>query len=313
MGNRFASVPFVTFILFFVLFCSSPGYAEMADGQQLTFVHADVSATTNIHFNKYYCTECHLEAEGGQYKELRYDNYTQTCRCHNYTPETYTHPVGITLPPEKRKKIPADFPLEDGTITCGTCHILLLQCQADSSVKRFNGSFLRVNPRPSRTAICFRCHNEARYRMMDPHNQIDHAGNIIKEKCLYCHKKLPDVDRATLDPRQGLEELVAPIGELDVLCYRCHYKQVKLHPINANHLKKPPQRILNNIRRSERKLGIIMPLDTQGKITCVTCHNPHERGVIQQGKAGAGGADEVGRLRVSKSGDKICLACHRNN
>ncbi len=313
MVDRIASVPSLCFALFLLLLSCSQGHAEESDGRQLTFVNPDVSATTNIHFNKYYCSECHLTADGGQYLKLRFDNYTQTCRCHNYTPETYTHPVGISLPPEKRKKIPADFPLKNGRITCATCHVMSLQCQADNSVKKFNRSFLRVNPRPSRTAICFRCHNEAKYRMMDPHNQIDEDGSIIKAKCLYCHKRLPDVNRATLDPLQGLEELVAPIGKLDVLCYRCHFKQVKLHPINANHLKKPPPRILNNIRRSERKLGIIMPLDAQGKITCVTCHNPHERGVIQQGKAGAGGAGEAGRLRVSKNGDKICLACHRNN
>lgn len=244
---------------------------------------------------------------------MRFDDYTSTCRCHNYTPKNYTHPVGIQLSPEKRGKIPADFPLKDGTVTCATCHMMSLQCQADSSLKKINRAFLRGNPLAPRTDICYRCHDEAKYRMMDPHNQLDQEGNVVEEKCLYCHKRLPDVNKATLGSPKGVEELAAPIGKLDVLCYRCHYKQVKLHPINANHLKKPSARILLNIKRSERKLGIIMPLDEKGKITCVTCHNPHERGVIPANKSGAGGAGEVGRLRVPLGVDKICLACHQNN
>ncbi len=73
--------------------------------------------------------------------------------------------------------------------------------------------------------------------MMDPHIQLDKIDNIIKEKCLYCHKKLPDVNQATLCNSKKIGELVAPIGKLDVRCYRCHYKQTQLHPINTNHLK----------------------------------------------------------------------------
>lgn len=302
-----------TCLIFFFLL-SNISFAEEIDGKQLTFVHPEVSANTNIHFNKYYCDECHLKKEKPKRMDMRFDDYSGTCRCHNYTPETYTHPVGIQLSPEKQLKIPLDFPLKNGTITCATCHDMSLQCQADSGIEKFNRSFLRGNPFLSRTAICYQCHNEAKYKMMDPHNQIDKEGHVVKEKCLYCHKRVPDVNQATpLDDPKGMDDLVAPIGQLNVLCYRCHYKQIRMHPINANHLKKPPAQILKNIRRSERKLGIILPLDAQGKVTCVTCHNPHERGVIPADKTGAGGAGEVGRLRVSKVRDKICLACHQNN
>lgn len=299
--------------MIFFFFLANTSFAKEIDSNQLKFVNPGVSANTNIHFSKYYCNECHLNSDRQGHMEMRFDDYTVTCRCHNYTPETYTHPVGIKLSPEKRTKIPRDFPLKNNTITCVTCHRMTLQCQSDSSMKKFNSSFLRVNPLLSRTAICYKCHREAEYKMMDPHNQIDTHGNVVKETCLYCHKEVPDVNRATLADSKGMEDLVAPIGKLDVLCYRCHYKQIQMHPINANHLKKPPARILKNMRRAERKLGIILPLDAQGKVTCVTCHNPHERGVIPVDKTGAGGAGEAGRLRVSRVGDKICLACHQNS
>ncbi len=299
-------------VLFFLI-SNTITFSEEVGGNQLRFVNTGVTANTNIHFSKYYCSECHLEAGGQGRMAMRFEDYTETCRCHNYTSETYTHPVGIKLSAEKRAKIPSEFPLYDDTITCATCHIMSLQCQADSSMKKFNRAFLRVNPLLSRTAICYKCHNEAKYKMMDPHNQLNKEGNVVKEKCLYCHKRLPDVNQTTRGVSKRIEDLVSPIGQLDVLCYRCHYKQIRMHPINANHLKKPSARILRNMRRSERKLGIILPLDAQGKITCVTCHNPHERGVIPADKTGAGGAGEVGRLRVPSGVDKICLACHRNN
>ena len=309
----FSFVPYQLACLIFFLSVGNISFAGQRDSKQLTFVNPEVNANTDIHFSKYYCNECHLNSEGQGNMDLRFDDYIQTCRCHNYTPETYTHPVGIKLSPEKRRRIPSDFPLQNNSITCVTCHRMTLQCQADSSMKKFNSSFLRVNPLLSRTAICYKCHSEAKYKMMDPHNQTDEQGNIVKEKCLYCHKEVPDVNRATLADPMGMEELVAPIGKLDVLCYRCHYKQITMHPINANHLRKPSARILKNIRRSERKWGVILPLDARGHVTCVTCHNPHERGIIPMGKTGAGGAGEVGRLRVSRAGDQICLACHQNN
>ncbi len=297
-------------LLFFSLLFGSISLAEETDGNRLNFVNREVDANTNIHFNKYYCLECHLETKEHAPGALRFDNYSETCRCHNYTPETYTHPVGIKVSPQKRAKIPPDFPLQDDTITCATCHIMSLQCRADSNMRKFNRAFLRVLPHPSRTAICYKCHDEEKYKMFNPHNQLDGDGNIVKEKCLYCHKQPPDVKQATAIAPEEIGELVAPIGKLDVLCYRCHYNKLKLHPINADHLKKPSDRILGNIRRSERRLRITMPLNAQGDITCVTCHNPHERGVIPADKTGAGGAGEAGRLRVPRGGDKICMACH---
>lgn len=277
----------------------------------LSFVNPGVTANTDVHYNRYYCTECHLISTENQAVTMRFGNYTETCRCHNYTPETYTHPVGIELTPEKMARIPDEFPLDNNTITCATCHVMALQCKADESIRKFNPSFLRIRPLPSRTTICYKCHDEAKYKMLDPHRQLDEDGNIVKEKCLYCHRKVPQIDRTADVMAAQLIDLVAPLGELDALCYRCHYKQIKLHPINADHMKKPSLRIAAVMKRSERLLGIFMPLNENGSITCITCHNPHEIGVLKRGAPEAAGAGERGRLRVTKEGDRICLACHQ--
>jgi hypothetical protein len=272
----------------------------------LIFVNPQVTSATNVHFNRSYCSECHREGE-----ELRFADFSQTCRCHGYTPETYTHPVGVYLNAEKRASIPSRFPLTDGKITCKTCHDLQLQCRDNDNAPK-NKKFLRISPLLSRTAICYQCHDERKYQMLDPHNQLDKKGNIREDKCLYCHKTLPDVEHATLKKREVDDEPVLLIGNLDVLCYRCHFKQTKQHPINANHLKKPSRKILSSIRWAERKYKIDMPLDEKGKITCITCHNPHERGVIPSEKPASAGAGELARLRLPKIADAICLACHSN-
>ena len=303
-----------TAIVVILLFFSNVAVAGESDMQSMQFVNSDVTASTNIHFDKRYCHECHTKTpvRGGNLF-LRFDDIIQTCRCHGYTPDTYTHPVEIFPSPAIKAKIPPQLPLTNGKITCKTCHLIQWQCRPDRKSKRRNYIFLRVNPFLSRTAICFQCHDENQYKMFDPHNQLDASGKVIDEKCLYCHTEKPNEKTDTFNPRGGKGQGVKLVGNLSVLCFRCHYKQSKLHPINANHLKKPPVKILQNMRRSERQFGITFPLNYKGEVTCATCHNPHERGVIPLKKATAKGASEKARLRLPAVADKICLACHRRN
>ena len=51
----------------------------------------------------------------------------------------------------------------------------------------------------------------------------------------------------------------------------------------------------------------ILPLDDEVKITCVTCHNPHEKGVIPLDRDSAQGAGELFKQRFSTI---LCKACH---
>lgn len=266
-----------------------------------------VTATTDIHYTGKYCSECHEQTpvEGGE-KFLKFNgDFTQLCKCHGYTPGTYIHPVDILPSEEKTEKIPKDFPLRDGKISCLTCHDMYLQCQKNPRFEVLNKRFLRGAPYISRTTLCFKCHDEKQYTMLDPHNQLTETGSIVMEKCLYCHVEKPDEKHATFNE-------VKLIGNLEILCFRCHYKQSQLHPINANHLRKPNEKIIANMIETEKKFGIILPLNYEGKITCPTCHNPHERGVIPMDRPSAKGASEKYRLRLSEANLQICIACHKD-
>jgi uncharacterized Zn finger protein (UPF0148 family) len=263
--------------------------------------------STNLHFTGEYCTECHIKkpTKGGD-KLLKYDgDYSQLCKCHGYKPGAYIHPVDIIPSDDKKPMIPDDLPLLEGKLVCSTCHDMYLQCQDDKETESLNRRFLRGAPYMKRTALCFRCHDEKKYARLDPHNQILEDGTINHEKCLYCHLEMPD------EKTQHFED-VKLIGKLEILCYRCHYKQSTLHPINANHFLIPSESILANMEESVKELGVILPLDKEGKVTCPTCHNPHEKGVLPDEEASAQGASEKYRLRLAAQNLQICIACHKD-
>ena len=266
-----------------------------------------VTEDTDVHYSGKYCTECHEKTprKGGE-TFLKYNgDFIQLCKCHGYTPGTYIHPVDIVPTKDKRRLIPDDFPLKDEKIVCSTCHDIYMQCQKTPRMKVLNRRFLRGAPYVSRTGLCFRCHDEKKYTMLDPHNQLTESGSIIENKCLYCHTEKPDEKISNFDE-------IKLIGDLEVLCFRCHYKQSQLHPINANHLVIPPDKIIANMKATEKQYGIILPLNYEGKITCPTCHNPHERGVIPRDRPSAQGASEKYRLRLSGVDMQICVACHKD-
>ncbi len=178
--------------------------------------------------------------------------------------------------------------------------------------------------------ICSKCHQKNKYKIFDPHNQLNETGDIIREKCLYCHPEKPDEKRATFTIHRPEIKF---IRSLDVLCLGCHSKVYDhAHPVNANHICKPSNEMLAMMKASEKEFDIILPLNFKGEIMCATCHNPHERGVIPYEKSAAKGASEKYRVRLAgqterseaegASGNstfrisgpifKICITCHKD-
>jgi hypothetical protein len=309
-----------TAITFILIAISSTAYGNENRLRNVEFINPEVIFTTNIHNNKNYCSECHEgKPARGSDRALRYNNYTLTCRCHGYTPENYNHPVGIKLSVAAKGNIPAKFPLEKGVITCNTCHAIAMQCEDGLGTPGQSRNFLRIDSRQSRTTICFSCHNKTKYARMNPHKQLNEQGDIIESKCRYCHIVKPDEKTDSLKKQRALASgNVEFVADFFTLCFRCHFGKTIQHVLgnssfltkNANHLKRPPPRILADMQAAEERLGVIFPLDDAGSLTCATCHNPHERGVIPHEKDSAKGASEKYRLRVTKNGSQICQACH---
>ena len=98
------------------------------------------------------------------------------------------------------------------------------------------------------------------------------------------------------------------IGDLATLCIRCHMKTPR-QDFHAKHLRKPSDDVLSHIKQMEDQHDIILPLNEEGMITCATCHNPHEKGVIPDIRAGAKGAGEKLRHRLANH-SSMCIKCH---
>lgn len=102
-------------------------------------------------------------------------------------------------------------------------------------------------------------------------------------------------------------EDVKLVGDFGTLCERCHDIDGN-HAGNVNHLKiKPSAKALAIMHNMKMKFNIVLPLDPTGKLTCATCHNPHERGVIPEDRPGAKGAGSKHRHRLP---GRICIECH---
>ncbi len=254
--------------------------------------------TTEFHFTGKYCTECHEQTPtrgGDTYLKFGGDYYQLCGECHLTTPGSYIHPTNMVPSEDKRVKFPADFPLEDDKVTCLTCHDLYMQCQK----RDFDRDSLRGVPYRQKTDFCFKCHDQGSYVMFNPHAQVNGKGEVITDKCLYCHTEIPD-------QKQDRFEDPKLIGDLGPLCQRCHIRMA-MRSGSFSHLAKPSAETLARIRKTEEEFYATLPLDAQGKTTCATCHNPHDKGVISAEKPAAKGAGSTHRLRLP---DPMCKWCH---
>jgi len=258
-----------------------------------------IDEKTNIHYTGRFCSECHVRipVKGGD-PYLKFNgNYRLLCRCHHGMSPGYCHPIDATSESGRKLKIPADLPLRDGKFTCNTCHYVYKQCQK----RLFDRNMLRGEPYPEVTDFCYRCHDKKNYKELNAHHQIQADGKLDVKMCLYCHAKKPDEKTATYKE-------VTFIGGLTPLCQRCH--QIKgNHPANFDHIGVTPSAAeLKRMEAMIKEFNIILPLTTDGKMTCVTCHNPHEKGVIAADKPAAKGADSKYRLRLPGI---MCTECHK--
>ena len=277
----------------------SPGMNKSNVARDFKFQNAEVTPHTNLHYTGRYCTECHEKhpVPGGD-RYLKYGgDYKRLCRCHTQSHKVYIHPFNIRPSIEKRKRMPKDFPLENGKLTCLTCHDLYRQCQK----RLFERNSLRGAPYPRRVSFCYNCHVKAHYKPNDPHQQLNKHHEIIIGSCLICHKEKPDEKHATFKD-------VTFIGNIEMICRRCHHIAGN-HSGNHDHMKNiPSEKGLKRIKLVEAMFHTVLPLNENGKMTCVTCHNPHEKGVIPENRPGAKGAGSKYRHRLPKN---LCKECHQ--
>lgn len=262
------------------------------------------SNRVNPHWKNIMCVTCHDGVPKKGEQRLRFDgDINRLCnRCHNNEfARMIIHPVGVA--PSASVNIPPYMPLEEGKITCRTCHEAGLQESGENagSVGRHNPMFLRGGL-SVRNEFCFRCHIQELFVSLNAHDQLDSSGNIKESACLFCH---------TYNPRDrviGIEDLTGFRDKDPVnYCIWCHTSQyfIKRHPMGA-HLREPSRDILYNMDDAYDQFGVSLPL-YNGVITCITCHDPHEQGVIEIDDVA--GEDMFKRLRLGNR-ENTCVGCH---
>lgn len=285
-------------------------------------------SVVNPHGDSARCDSCHISADENGHA-LRFDgNVPQLCQsCHDgHLAKREVHPVNI-VPSEKiMHRIPSGFPLEDGMLTCSTCHDVTWRCSTEpSSVVASGSQFLRGGQVANAMTFCFHCHAQKDYISFNPHEQLK-AKEPQTETCLWCHASAPD-----LSFRFGQEASYSLRGTSGQVCRNCH-RVSETHPTGGSHMEAIPNlemtwrmsayemqstmrlpfpQLLKYARATERTPRS-MPLSENGRITCHTCHNPHEKGLLPARNPRSTGAEPKHatnhRLRVHQ--DNICVACH---
>lgn len=260
----------------------------------------------NPHWKEVLCIACHTEEPRSEEANLRFNgDINKLCdRCHNGKfARRDVHPVGVV--PSEAVKIPPGMPLRDSKITCLTCHDSSLQEGGEGidSIGKSNPKFLR-DGFSVRNEFCFRCHLAEEYEQMNAHLQLDEWGEIRAQSCLFCHSSPPNLKVI------GIEYVGFNTESLDDYCTSCHGSDsfFENHP-RGPHLVEPSDLVLEAIETSVDRIGVELPL-YEGMITCATCHNPHEEGVIRI-EAAAKGSSNPSRLRLGNS-MMLCTGCHTN-
>ncbi|MBI5544109.1 MAG: hypothetical protein HY901_09490, partial [Deltaproteobacteria bacterium] len=192
------------------------------------------SARVRPHFLKAFCEACHTVrpklpkgAPGAQTLAeipLRSDDPNALCnRCHESgLSKANAHPIKVVEGVFK-DRIPAGWPLHNGSLTCLTCHT-----GGDSPVlDPANPNFLRGGPYKVRNEVCWNCHRQAEFASINPHERINKL-----EGCEFCHQTKPDIEKL----KAGIAQSVKFKGDIVLLCIRCH--EPFDHPSSIPHVGK---------------------------------------------------------------------------
>jgi len=278
-------------------------------------------AIVDPHWDRSQCGACHNGTPSKANLKLHIRDVNKLCEsCHQFIPvNLLNHPVNIKPSRAMHKRMPAEYRktlksklVKKGTMSCLTCHDVIMQCTPSKFLNRGrNREFFRLGPFRNRTEQCYKCHNKKKFKRFNPHKQISKNGTINKNTCYVCHKEVNKLSRI-----KSPNDLKFNVSDYSKMCTGCHVW--KPHPggelafgfnrrkKKANHLVKASDLVLLQMKSAVPKQKMYIPLEPKtGKVHCATCHNVHQKGVIKD-RVKAKGADSEHKLRKKE----MCKLCH---
>ncbi len=248
----------------------------------------------NPHGGDPFCMSCHsVSPNSGDIEFYHGEDYDKLCvRCHAGLDH---HPSNRAVTKDTWKMEFLKYPLSKGKLACVSCH------DPHGGKENADGGHqysLRGAPYKKLTDFCFKCHEEKAWGKLNAHDQMASGGIILRKACVFCHVDVPDTSSAPPSKPEDFQ------GSLTDICLQCH--QNTPHP-EVDHLVSLKSGMAENLDSFAKRRDVLLPLDFDRSITCVTCHNPHEKGLVK-GPA-AVGADERARLRLTTF-NEICTPCH---
>lgn len=189
----------------------------------------------------------------------------------------FHHIVGVK--PSKDIDVPKQFKIgQEEELICATCHGLkdidktpIDKVETESADFLVGGRYRRL------TDFCYRCHDEKKTQRENIHVMLDKHGDIKKKNCTFCHEEVPDRDK-----KLKLTELKLRLP-ITKICYGCHLKDP--HFNSVEHQVKPAQKeMLKRIEKNSEEQGILVLLSKKQEVLCISCHTPHQYGVIDPEK-----------------------------
>jgi len=228
----------------------------------------------NVHRSPSHCDYCHEKGKKPTADDLLFNGQDiPLCRsCH---PRSVYQLHVVDIRPEK-VKVPKEFPLPGGKITCVTCHDEP-SCNPKDSPSWKRPFFLRG--KKEGFMFCFECHVPAGYKPYNPHDP-EHLKNPVERtnNCLFCH-----LAEIPADSRRGVA-FASLKGNPNDLCSACHLEEPHFGiPAHLNHKRKM---FLDQLAKAAKTEGPWLPLGKNDEVYCVSCHDPHMPGLIPARKEG---------------------------
>ncbi len=235
---------------------------------RLALLPLPAGAEENPHYGPIECLACHIDEDD---YELRGSSITDLCNsCHlKLQPHRSHHPLRPVGPDVT---VPEDWPLEDGRLSCLTCHLP----SHDEYVGQY--MFLRAPFDVKGGSYCSKCHRRESWKGRNPHADANKG-----EGCNFCHDGSPQPGIDTLETVRLFANPVA-------LCLRCHENDP--HPASFSHTVRVAPEMIPKVAREVK-------LFEGTSVVCSTCHNPH---ILESGGH---------KLRDCAKEALSCPGCHR--